>query len=346
MAGASMVVSLLPRTFDVVHSNAHLSGNFKKLLPLAPKFNARIVLVNRRDYPGSVPFTVEERAQITRLASAPAGSPEAAEEMEVLMKKRARELYDYLVDLVKRGGIIPAQGKQGGLVLAGWSLGATWLSALLTHVASFPVADVNLKEYVRRIVYYDSSYVCHGYTLPEGLYHPLHDPALAPEEKTEHFGLWVSAYFAHGEVERSGSAALESRHYLQSPSPTITRMTADEIAESAYPAPGEQGGSEQGIAAASMVHGTYASLRKGAFLLRNSLSGGDDWRDVEIRYLWCDASIWEMPLAYWTLFTELEEARKAGKAVRKVKWIRLIQAHWDLPDKTLQGFLGDDAEAL
>ncbi len=70
------------------------------------------------------------------------------------MKERAREFYDYLVDLVKAGGVVRAQGKKGGLVLAGWSLGATWLSALLTHVASFPIGDVDLKEYVRRIVYY------------------------------------------------------------------------------------------------------------------------------------------------------------------------------------------------
>ncbi|TFK81803.1 hypothetical protein K466DRAFT_557458 [Polyporus arcularius HHB13444] len=335
-------------TLVVIHGWGFHGGNFKKLIPLASKSDARIVLPNRRDYPGSIPFTTEERAEFARLADTPAGSPGATERMEVVMKERAREFYDYLVDLVKAGGVVRAQGKKGGLVLAGWSLGATWLSALLTHVASFPVRDVDLKEYVRRIVYYDASYVCHGYIIPKGLYHPLHDPTLAPAEKTEQFGKWVSAYFAHGDVERSGIAALESRHYLESPSPTITRMTADEIAESAYPAPGEQGGSEHGIAMASITHGTYASLRKGAFLLRDLPSGTDDWRDVEIRYLWGDASTWEMPLAYRTLFEELEETRKAGRAVRKVEWVRFRGAnhfaHWDLPDKTLREFLGDDAE--
>ncbi len=133
-------------------------------------------------------------------------------------------------------------------------------------------------------------------------------------------------------MERSGIAALESRHYLESPSPTITRMTADEIAESAYPAPGEQGGSEHGIAMASIAHGTYAWLRKGAFLLRDLPSGTDDWRDVEIRYLWGDASTWEMPLAYRTLFEELEETRKAGRAVRKVEWVRFRGANHFVSD--------------
>ena len=75
--------------------NTYHPGNFKKFIPLAPKFNARVVLVNRRDYPGSAPFTSEERAEFARLASAPAGAPGAAEAMELIMKERARELYDF-----------------------------------------------------------------------------------------------------------------------------------------------------------------------------------------------------------------------------------------------------------
>ena len=153
-------------SYSFIHApNTYHTGNFKKFIPLAPKFNARVVLVNRRDYPGSAPFTSEERAEFARLASTPAGAPGAAEAMELIMKERARELYDYLVQLVKRGGVVPAQGKKGGLVLAGWSLGATWLSALLTHVASFPVEDVNLKDYVTRIVYYGEPFPRRVYLL-------------------------------------------------------------------------------------------------------------------------------------------------------------------------------------
>ena len=70
------------------------------------------------------------------------------------MKARARELYDYLVDLVRTQNIPRAQGKAGGIVLAGWSIGATWITALLAHVAEFPVGDVRLGEYVRRLVLY------------------------------------------------------------------------------------------------------------------------------------------------------------------------------------------------
>ncbi len=75
------------------------------------------------------------------------------------MKERARETYDYLLELVKSGVVTPPNpGNTGGIILAGWSLGAVWLSALLTHVASFPVSDVKLGDYVRRIVYYGTRY--------------------------------------------------------------------------------------------------------------------------------------------------------------------------------------------
>ncbi|KAI0738064.1 hypothetical protein C8Q80DRAFT_1293718 [Daedaleopsis nitida] len=106
-------------------------------------------------------------------------------------------------------------------------------------------------EQVRRVVYYDSSYVCAGYKIPEGVYHALHDPSLTPAQKTERFGVWVSSYYAHGDVWTTGPAAVESRNALPSPPATILTMTPEELAESAYSAPGGDGGSEQLLAQAS-----------------------------------------------------------------------------------------------
>lgn len=135
------------------------TATFKKLLPLAPSHNARVVLVNRRDYPGSAPFTDEERAALATYAHAPPGDPDAVRGTAEFMKARARELHDYLVELVEGGGTTPvrANSKTGGIVVAGWSLGAVWISALLSHVASFSGGSVRLSEHVRRVVYYGQS---------------------------------------------------------------------------------------------------------------------------------------------------------------------------------------------
>ncbi|TBU29282.1 Alpha/Beta hydrolase protein [Dichomitus squalens] len=333
-------------TVVIIHGWGFHAANLKKLLPLAHKYNARVVLPNRRDYPGSAPFTPEELENLSKLANANPGSSDAVEGTEQEMKARAREVYDYLVDLVKTEHIPPAQGHQGGIVLVGWSLGATWISALLAHVATFPVEDIRLSEYVRRLVYYDASYLGLGFPFPEGLYHPLHDPSLPMEEYFEKFCTWSSSYFAHGDLG-AGLHALEDRNALESPPPTVKTMSVEELAESTSAA-GEPGGSESLLAQACGIHGVFASLRKQAFFLRDIPDGADDWRSVELRLIWCDHSFWEMPLLAWTFPKELEEAAKAGQKVRTVNFVRFRGAnhfaHWDLPEKTLAGILSDETE--
>ena len=47
-------------------------GTFVKLLPLAHAHNTRIILINRRDYPGTTPYTDEERAALLSCRDVPA----------------------------------------------------------------------------------------------------------------------------------------------------------------------------------------------------------------------------------------------------------------------------------
>ncbi|KAI0710924.1 hypothetical protein C8Q76DRAFT_739253 [Earliella scabrosa] len=71
------------------------------------------------------------------------------------MAERARELHDFLLDFARTNDIPAAQpaANRGGIVIAGWSLGAAWITALLANVASFPIqGDVRLHDYVRRVV--------------------------------------------------------------------------------------------------------------------------------------------------------------------------------------------------
>ena len=62
-------VSSLPNRFALLLISVRSIRSkevFTKLLPLAAQFNARVVLVNRQDYPGAQPFTLEERAEDRR----------------------------------------------------------------------------------------------------------------------------------------------------------------------------------------------------------------------------------------------------------------------------------------
>lgn len=130
------------------------TGVFTRFLPLAEPHNSRIVLVNRRDYPGAVPFDQEE---LTLQSSTIATTSDATTNIKLYMRARARELYDFLEIFVKTADIPPKS-----LVLAGWSFGSIWITALLAHVSTFPVNDIELDKYIRRVVAYgrSSSIVC------------------------------------------------------------------------------------------------------------------------------------------------------------------------------------------
>lgn len=72
------------------------------------------------------------------------------------MAEHARDVCTFLEDFVLRERIPAANLEQhaGGIVLVGWSLGGASVEAVLAHAGTFPVGDVQLSKYVRRIVIY------------------------------------------------------------------------------------------------------------------------------------------------------------------------------------------------
>ena len=109
-------------------------------------------------------------------------------------------------------------------------------------------------------------------------------------------------------------------------------MSEEDIRTSLHTAPAVPGGSDAILLGAGIQHGLYASLRKGAFYLQPASSSmevpGNDWRDVELRYVWCDRSVWEMPWGTWALQAELKDAKITGKpTIRNIRILRLRGAN-------------------
>ena len=132
-------------------------GTFVKLLPLAHAHNTRIILINRRDYPGTTPYTDEERAALLSCRDVPADDSQAADRREKLLEflqHRAWEILEFLIHLVKNDHIPPAENDKnaGGIIVVGWSFGVVWMLALLAYVSSFPEGEIDLSRYVRRVV--------------------------------------------------------------------------------------------------------------------------------------------------------------------------------------------------
>ncbi|KAI0755699.1 hypothetical protein C8Q74DRAFT_1305136 [Fomes fomentarius] len=317
-------------TLILVHGFCWTSEVWKRLLPFAPSHNVRIVSVNRRDYPGATPYTDRDRALLQTAADATESSV-ALKALLTFMNERARELHDFLVE---------------GIVIVGWSLGAAWMTALLANVGSFPVSDIKLSDYVRRVVFLDSAYHSLGYLPPPppaDAWNPFMDYSLAPEDgmkaslvpedAMKAFAIWASGYFSHSSAD--SFEQLETRKPLDSPPPTITTMSPEELAMIHM--------SE----CDSMLHhnalkcGVFGRLREDALLLHGGkgskegnnllLAAGDEWSTVEIRHVLCERSLWDTHYGLFSLRAEIEENAKAGKAIRK--------GLWEFPERTLHTFL-------
>ena len=128
-----------------------LAGFFSRFLPLAGKLGARVVAINRRDYPGSEPFSEDDRAL---LLSTTHDTPEASENADRFMKARAGELHDFLTQLVKSEEL-----PVNSIILAGWSLGTAFVNSFIAYAPSFESwgASAGLSQYIRRVIAYGAS---------------------------------------------------------------------------------------------------------------------------------------------------------------------------------------------
>jgi hypothetical protein len=120
--------------------------------PFAAQNNARLILINRRDFPGSEPYTDSERAKLTLAQAAP--EEKAVAFLESYMRDRAREIFDFLGAFIEQEKIPLAGGRNGGIILCTWSFAATWIMGLLANVGSFPRGNTDLMLYIRRLVLY------------------------------------------------------------------------------------------------------------------------------------------------------------------------------------------------
>ena len=75
------------------------------------------------------------------------------------MREQARELFDWLVEFVRRENVPRTVNEggvaKGGIVVVGWSYGCRPLLAFLAHAHTFEPQDgVDLSLYIRRVVFY------------------------------------------------------------------------------------------------------------------------------------------------------------------------------------------------
>ena len=135
-------------TLFLLHGHTFYSPIFNRLIPLAPKYNIRIVAITRRDYSGSAPYTSAELEVIMHGDTAAKTG---------FLQARALEIASFLEKFTQENNLPQSSpdGKQGGIALLGWSLGNVLALSVVGLAQHFPRGlQDNLDPYLRRLVLY------------------------------------------------------------------------------------------------------------------------------------------------------------------------------------------------
>ncbi|TCD60255.1 hypothetical protein EIP91_010456 [Steccherinum ochraceum] len=328
-------------TLFILHGYSFHSDIFTRLIPLAETSRCRLVLVNRRGYPGAEPFTPQE---ISNLKAA--GEAGRVDEVRTFCKERAREIYEFLTDFVQTEKI----PKDGGIILSGWSFGIIFAMLFLLHAESFS-ASFDLREYIHSVVLWgkhqrlgkysgltvdaDTPNYCIGYdpqSVP-GSWAPMTDTSIPYEENMKNvFPNWVSGYFRHEDAP----GGLEFRHPGSYPPPSISNIPVEYVDA----APTSTEGSDTVMSDALLASNLMDEVRRAVYF-RPDIDG---WNGVPVRYVWCERSTWMIVHGARRTYEECDEAKRAGKSTRPIEIVRVKEqnhfAHWDAPETIFPALLG------
>lgn len=134
-------------TLFVLHGHTFHSPIFSRAIAISHKYNIRFVAITRRDYHGSSLLTPEE------VRVAVEGS--TTQRLQAFAD-RAEEIMEFIKEFILKNDIPPirANGKGGGFVLCGWSLGNLQGLSVLGFGNRFPGLVEKLEPYFRSYILY------------------------------------------------------------------------------------------------------------------------------------------------------------------------------------------------
>ncbi|KAH8111951.1 hypothetical protein DFH11DRAFT_559094 [Phellopilus nigrolimitatus] len=328
-------------TLIVIHGASFHGGVFKRLLPLAPLHAIRLVLVNRRDYPGSSPYTDTDLAQIN-------GNDAIAHDN--FQRARGIELATFVrcfVELEKVPQASP-DGKSGGVSLTGWSSGNFYTLPLLAYADSIPAETREaIAPFLRSLIIFDPPRSLFGLSVLEHGFDMLHDASLTPAERAERF----AQFFQH-----------MGRHILHAPGPRVARRqrpaahtrrgaaychhTRDVCRRYAREVRWTAALESSEVSVRPILPATYAEQVRRA-LVDDRLAAY--WPRCGVDVVLCDKTVWVVVDAVWRLEKLRKMADKEGIKGRAFRSLTIPGAnhfpHWDEPEATVKFFadvLGND----
>ncbi|KAH8171680.1 alpha/beta hydrolase family protein [Sarocladium implicatum] len=328
-------------TIILIHGMGYHNASFAPSFAAASKLGARLVVLNRRDFPGSAPYTAEEKAQLNGTLGS---SPEEGQAiLRPFMKERAKEINDFIAAFVKQEAIQQADGAgAGGVVLAGWSLGVYWLLAFLRNAGSFADgSEVDLSKYIHRAIIHDSPTFAFGFPEPDDPYTPMMDPSIPDQDRPVRFAVWIGAYFDHA----SSPDGLQRRTAQTTPPPSAAACDPSLLPSVFRPDLVAAGGSDNAHLIAPLITGLRVADRNEVLFADVDAADAADkyWMGLPVRYLLCDRSIWETTWAARKLGEQFAENKDKGVVTRELTVKTLNGAnhfvHWDAPETLVEALL-------
>ncbi|KLO13268.1 hypothetical protein SCHPADRAFT_372631 [Schizopora paradoxa] len=319
-------------TLVVLHGcafNKNPTDTFQKLLPLAAQNKLRIVLLNRREYSDTKPFTEEEISLFD--------SPDD-QTHELFFDARAQELAEFLADFATKENLPKACANRGGLAVMGWSAGNAYALSLLSHASAIKDATrEQLEPFMRTMVIFDTPGYVIGRDSLLGQTFVLLDSSHTVEERARMFGYWVSSYFDHSNIS---SRRFEDLQLMPDPTEktgaSTSRMTEAEYQSMVNP----EASLRADVPAMLYPPEQFANWTKRA--LFDDDFAGRYWPRLQVTAIWCERTCWTCVDGGWGL----EELRKQhdglGVRGRPLKITMMPGAnhfpHWDEPEKTMAFF--------
>ena len=127
---------------------------FKRVQNAAIKRGVRFVALNRRNYPGSTPYSEEE---INVLSNG------TKEQKDAWHRDRGHEVGMFIHKLIVKENLPPisADRQTGGIILLGWSIGAGDVNNTIAHTDTLPSEiRTSLASYMRSMIIQGTSYPC------------------------------------------------------------------------------------------------------------------------------------------------------------------------------------------
>ncbi|KAG5729119.1 hypothetical protein E4T56_gene3183 [Termitomyces sp. T112] len=295
-------------TIFFLHGLTFHSGIFQRLADSAWSRQLRIIAFNRREYPGSSPYTDDER-RVIRTGS--------FEERLSFVQEQGK-LIVLAVD-----GLIQQLSLPRRVAVAGWSLGTATLISMYCSIGRVS-DDVQrrLRDSVKTFILLDTTIYCLGVPTPPGGYNPFFDRGLSAEQRTPAFQQWASSYYQHGDLSSHDISelrlSLSGCELLKRP--TVQTMTPMEWESTASP----------NSRCDSLIASSFRSVleaQTNTFLFDSQIR--KLWGKHKFWCLYGEASMWASIYASWYL------EKKSNEINFKSLYGSNHFFMWDYPEGTL-----------